>query len=63
MIKQLFKKILIHAPIKKKLFPKKNFLNIINIIKKQIKFFSKNFVLLGIPFILIDYFIREETKN
>lgn len=48
---------------KKKLFSKKNFLNIIYIIKKGIIFFTKNIILLGIPFILMDYFIREETKK
>ena len=47
---------------KKKLFSMKNFLNIINILKKII-FFSKNFILLGTPFILMDYFIREESKK
>ena len=48
---------------KNKLFSIKNFFKIINIIKKQIIYFTKDIILLGIPFILMDYFIREETKK
>ena len=49
--------------IKKEIFSMKNFLNVINVIKKQMINFTKNIILLGIPFILMDYFIREETKK
>ena len=60
---------------KKKLSERKNFLNkikinniinIINYIKNQIILNKKKiieYIILGIPFILMDFFIREETKK